>query len=132
MKRILVGLAALGLAQAAGIYVANADDDSQVRLVSGAINPDGTSQFTTNTFTSSHLGTGHYLITFAPAVFGKRSPICIVMPLGTAPTLTVGGEFVHNSPSNCEIFLSNAATGAFTDEFFAFTANPATLNVDLH
>jgi hypothetical protein len=132
MKRMLAGLAVLGLAQAAGICAANADDN-QVRLITGAINANGTSQFTTNTFTSTHVSTGQYLITFAPAVFGKTFPLCIVTPLGTAPTLTVGGEFVHNSPtSNCEIFIVNASTGAPTDGIFVFTASPATGNVDLN
>jgi len=71
MKSIFVGIAALGLAQAAGIHSTKAsDDDDHLRLITGAINADGTSQFTTNAFTSTRLGPGHYLIKFAPQVFG--------------------------------------------------------------
>jgi hypothetical protein len=76
MKRILVGVAVLGLAQAAGIYAANADG---VRLVTGTVNANGTSQTPTNTFTIAHTnGTGRYVITFASQVFGRQIPACIV------------------------------------------------------
>jgi hypothetical protein len=51
MKSIFFGIAALSLAQAAGVYAARADDN-QLRLVTGAINANGTSQFTTNTLSA--------------------------------------------------------------------------------
>jgi len=49
--------------------------------VSGAINPDGTSQLVTDDFTTQKLGTGHYRIEFAAGTF-TSIPNLVVMPIG--------------------------------------------------
>jgi hypothetical protein len=123
MKRILFGITALGLIQTAGILSAKADGDG-LRFVTNAINADGTTQIPTNTFTSSRLGTGHYLITFAPWVFGQTLPLCIVMPVGGN---TVGGERVHVSDCDIQIFDTS---GNAKDSIFGFTASRITGTVN--
>jgi hypothetical protein len=72
MKNLILGITLVSLAQTAGIYSAKADDDNGLRLVTGTVNANGTSQTPTNTFTIAHPSAGRYVITFTPFVFGKR------------------------------------------------------------
>jgi hypothetical protein len=96
MKNLILGLTLVSLAQTAGIYSAKADDDNSLRLVTGTVNANGASQTPTNTFTIAHPSAGHYVITFAPFVFGKHVPACIVMPLGSVTT------FIDENVSFCD------------------------------
>ena len=108
--------------------VARADDDHNDqgrRLIVGVVNANGTSQFTTDKFTVTHPGTGHYVITFKPDIFGARFPICLVLAIGQP--VTVQGEHVHVTPtSNCDIQLATG-TAPLTpvDALFIFYAAAA-------
>lgn len=124
MKRILFGIAAVSLALTVGTYSVKADDGG-LKLVTGAIKPDGTSFFPTNTFTVTHPNTGEYIITFAPLVFGKTSPICVVTPVHN---FTVGHLFVNVSVCDITLFDQN---GNAADGIFAFMASRATGNINL-
>src|SRR5690348_6948083 len=107
MKRgmIFTALALSGLMTVSTVARADDDDGDHGRgLIVGVVNANGTSQFTTDKFTVTHPGTGHYIVTFKPEIFGKRFPICLVVPIG--PPVTVQGEHVHVTPtSNCDIQL---------------------------
>lgn len=97
-------------------------------LVTGTVNPNGTPQHPTTRHTIEHLGTGHYRITFAPNVFGKTLPVCIVMPLGGT---TVAGMFGGISFCNFVIvstigFPPGTLIGAPVDAVFGFMAAPLT------
>ncbi|HMF06745.1 MAG TPA: hypothetical protein VKE72_07025 [Methylocella sp.] len=107
-----------------GTYSVKADDGG-LKLVTGAIKPDGTSFFPTNTFTLAHPNTGEYIITFAPLVFGKTSPICVVTPVHN---FTVGHLFVNVSVCDITLFDQN---GNAADGIFAFMASRATGNINL-
>ena len=96
-----------------------ADDDHGDRdkhLIVGTVNPDGTSQTPTTKFTITHPSPGRYVITFAPHVFGKDIPACIVMPLGS---LTVAG--ILENVSFCDFTIVDLG-GMPTDAFHNFFA----------
>jgi hypothetical protein len=115
MKSMLFGLAALSLAQLAAPQHAQAQ-------VTGAINANGTSQNTTNTFISRRIGVGHYVITFPQFVFGNNAPVCIVVPIG--PASVVAG--LNERLGFCEIFIAHD-NGVALDAVFTFTASPGTI-----
>lgn len=122
MKNFILGIALVSISQLTAVHYPQAADDG-LKLVAGTVNPDGTSQTPTDRFTIEHLGTGHYKITFAPNVFGKTFPVCIVMPLGG---MTVGAT---GNVSYCEFLIVNTTSfppGAPTDTFFGFMAAPVT------
>ncbi len=123
IKNLILGITLVSLAQTAGIYSAKADDDNGLRLVTGTVNANGTSQTPTNTFTIAHPSAGRYVITFTPFVFGKRIPACIVMPLGS---LTVAG--IHENISFCDFTIVNLS-GVATDAIYNFMAARITGNV---
>jgi hypothetical protein len=77
----------------------------------------------TNTFTIAHPSAGRYVITFAPFVFGKHVPACIVMPLGS---FTVAG--ILENVSFCDFTIVNLS-GVATDTVYNFMAAPITGNV---
>jgi hypothetical protein len=100
--------------------------DDSTKTASGAINPDGTSQASTDDFTTERLGDGHYRITFAPGTFAS-APTVVVMPVGRPswiPSLGVApdaaGGFV------VEYFIAADDTNVPTDTLHAFIATPFT------
>jgi hypothetical protein len=99
--------------------------DDSTKTVAGAVNPDGTSQATTDDFTTTRLGTGHYRIDFAPGTF-DQIPGLIVMPIGKAfvsgsiEFSTGGGAFA------AEYFTVSIDTDALTDTLCNFVATPFT------
>lgn len=95
---------------------AQADD---VFLITGPISANGTPQVPSNTYTVSHPGTGHYVITFAPWVFHTSIPSCMIVPLGG-----VAVNSLHENVSYCDIQLS-------ADTIFNFMAAPITSNIPL-
>lgn len=116
------------------IHYAHAQDVDEslklksLQLVTGTVNLNGTPQHPTNRFAVEHLGTGHYRITFAPNVFGKTLPVCIVMPLGgTTVAGMIGGI------SFCDFLILSAigfppgtSIGDPVDALFGFMAAPLT------
>src|SRR5262245_31851775 len=95
------------------------------KTVAGAINPDGTSQLTTDDFTTTRIGPGHYRIDFAPGTF-DQIPALIVMPIGksfvsgTIQFGTGGGAFA------AEYFTVNIDTNTLADTLVNFIATPFT------
>ena len=59
------------------------------RTAAGAINPDGSSQATTDDFTVKRLAEGHYRIAFRPSTF-TAIPDVIVMPIGKSVVVSLG------------------------------------------
>jgi hypothetical protein len=95
------------------------------KTVSGAINPDGTSQLATDDFTTQKLGTGHYRIEFAPGTF-TSIPNLVVMPIGK---LWVSGsiEFpLGGGKLGCEYFTVGIDSNQLTDSLVNFIATPFT------
>jgi hypothetical protein len=124
MKRILFGLAALGLAPFAAMQYAPAWGDDGAAAGGNRRHKLGWNLPIHNKCLQELAScTGHYLITFAPFVFGKTPPVCVVTPLGAS--LSVQGLFLR--VSSCEIFISNASNPV--DDVFVFIASPATGNV---
>jgi len=100
--------------------------DDSTRTVSGAINPDGSSQAPTDDFTSERLGDGHYRVTFAPGVF-DTIPIVVVMPIGNSSY--VSG--VLQAPDGAgrffaEYVITSDDTNAPNDNLHNFIATPHT------
>jgi hypothetical protein len=122
MKKLMIGLALAILSYLPSVSNAG-DNGNDKALIFGAINADGTSQFRTETFRVSHPGTGNYILTFAPDVFGNKYPTCIVTPLGAVSS--IGRETEDKDPSVCDIFITNAA-GMLMDTVFVFVAGPST------
>jgi len=119
---VIIGIALAILTQMVATRYVRADDrddHGDVRLITGPINADGTLQVPSNAFTVAHPGTGHYVITFAPDVFGKKIPSCMIIPLGVVSLIGL-----HEYVSYCDIQLS-------ADAIFNFMAAPITLNIDL-
>ncbi|MGH6811561.1 MAG: hypothetical protein ACREDM_04200 [Methylocella sp.] len=119
MKKLMLGIALFTLSQVPLIRYALADDEG-LQLVTGTVNANGTSQSPTKLFTIAHPSNGRYIITFAPHVFGKIAPACIVMPLGS---LTVAG--ITENVSSCDFLIVNL-TGVPTDAVYNFMAAPIT------
>jgi hypothetical protein len=121
MKNFILGTALFSIIQLVAVHYAKAADDG-LKLIAGSVNPDGTSQIPTDRFTVARLGTGHYRITFAPNVFGKTLPLCLVMPVGV---MTVG--YIIGDVSFCDFVIVNTSPpGAPTDAIFGFMAAPVT------
>lgn len=88
-------------------------------LITGTVNPEGTSQTPTNAFTIAHPSDGRYQITFAPQVFGDVIPACIVMPLGAIVTS------ISEDENLCDIMIASL-NGSPANTFFNFMAAPIT------
>ena len=95
------------------------------KTVSGAINPDGTSQLANSQFTSSRVGAGHYRRDFPPGVF-DFIPNIVVMPIGKAFVSesiefgTGGGAF------GIEVFTVGIDSNQLQDTLVNFIATPFT------
>ena len=92
---------------------------AQAQTVAGNVNANGTSQTPTNAFTISHPSTGRYIITFAPGVFTRTFPVCIVMPLSAVVSS------IFQNFSNCDVTISDLEGNLF-DDVFNFIAAPLT------
>jgi hypothetical protein len=125
-KYVIFAIALATVSQMAATRSVRADDLS-VRLITGTVNANGTSQTTTNAFTIAHTAnTGRYVITFNPKVFGKHIPACIVMPLGTFSVIQI-----FQNVSYCDFTISNFSTNAVADAVFNFMAAPITQELEL-
>jgi len=118
MKKLILGMALVSLSVIAAI--AQSADFVVLRLITGTINANGTSQNPTKTFTIAHPSGGRYIVTFSPFVFGKRIPVCIVMPLGL---MTVNS--IYENVSYCDFTVVDL-NGSPTDAVFNFIAAPIT------
>jgi hypothetical protein len=96
------------------------------RTVFGAVNGDGTSQFSTDDFIVEHLGAGHYKLTFAPGTFAQP-PGLVVMPIGKG---FVGGMSGTGGSAQTGFVITYVIadfdTGQLTDTLHTLIATPVT------
>ena len=84
------------------------------RRSAGAVNPDGTSQLSTDDFTMTHVGTGHYRIDFAPGTFDTFAAV-VVMPIGKAYVSGILQFATGAGGFAADYFIVNIDTNALTD-----------------
>ena len=115
------GTLLMALSQMIVIQEAQAQALPSVRLITSTINPNGTVQIPTNTFTIEHPSAGRYIVTFAQTVFGNSLPAaCIVMPIGLFAVIDI-----DESGSTCDFTIADLS-GSPADTFFNFMASPIT------
>jgi hypothetical protein len=101
-------------------------DIHPTRTVFGAVNGNGTSQFSTDDFSVERLGPGHYKLTFAPGTFAQP-PGLVVMPIG--PSFVGGMSGTDGTPQTGWVVtyvLADIASGQLTDRLHTFIATPVT------
>ena len=97
------------------------------RTAAGAINPDGSSQATTDDFTVKRLAEGHYRIAFRPSTF-TAIPDVIVMPIGKSVVVSLGIFGDTGAGFVAEYRIASIDTNQPTDTLHSFIATPFTVN----
>jgi hypothetical protein len=95
------------------------------KTVAGAVSPDGTSQLSTDDFTTTHLGDGHYRIDFAAGTF-DAIPAVVVMPVGKAYVSGILQFPTGGAAFAADYFIVNIDTNTPADTLHNFVATPFT------
>ena len=95
-----------------------------ISYTSGVINSDGSTHWG-HGFTSQHLGTGDYQLSFSAGAFPLHAPVFTCSPLGLNPnaTICVIRKIIWHttSPSTAEIKFYARTDGSLQDNGFDFT-----------
>ncbi len=100
--------------------------NDSTKTVSGAINPDGTSQLVTDDFTSRRIDVGHYRLEFPAGTFASL-PNIVVMPIGKS-FISGSIEFsLGGGAFGIEYYTVSIDTNQLTDTLVNFIATPFTI-----